>query len=82
MECALGDAEICHLLAHVHAQKTAVKRQTLGILSQFWALKRNLLVWAAHKRTDTKIPYFDLLLFSIGEEKKNVTLFESQVVAK
>ena len=42
----------------------------LGVFSHFRALKRNLLAQAAHKRTDTKILYFDLLSFSIGEEKE------------
>ena len=63
-------------------KKATVKFQPLGVFSHFRALKRNLLAQAAHKRTDTKILYFDLLSFSIGEEKENdLMLFQSQVVA-
>lgn len=54
----------------------AVKLLTLAVFSQFRALKRNLSARIAHVSVQTqKNLYFDLLLFSIGEEKRNLMLF-------
>lgn len=54
----------------------AVKLLTLAVFSQFRALKRNLSARIAHVSVQTqKILNFDLLLFSIGEEKRNLMLF-------